>query len=68
MGRKRFKEKKYLESCGNICPYCGGDDLNTGNIQTDSGSAWQDVDCENCGSEWRDLYTLTEVEEIHNNT
>jgi len=64
MRKKKLNEKKYLESGGNICPYCGSDDLNTGNVQTDSGIAWQDVECDGCGSEWRDLYTLTGVEEV----
>lgn len=69
MGKKRFKEKKYLDHSGNICPYCGSRDIsNDGDVETDDNYAWRDVICDDCGSTWRDLYTLTGAEEITNNT
>jgi len=69
MGKKRFKEKKYLEAAGNICPYCLSDDVETSNAMgTDVNIAWRYVDCYNCGSEWKDLYKLVGAEEVENNT
>ena len=50
---------------GNICPYCNSRDIEgDGPVETDSDIAWTYVDCNNCGSRWRDLYKLIGVEEI----
>ena len=61
------KQKKfYLDHCGNLCPYCESGNVNgDGFVETDSGCAWQKVDCLDCGKSWRDLYTLTGVEEVN---
>ena len=69
MGKKEFKEKEYLKKRGVECPFCGKGDLNTEDpIETDGSDAWQHVNCEYCGSEWKDIYTLTGAEEVNNNT
>ena len=69
MWKKRFKEKKYMEHCGNICPYCSSEDIeDDGPIEADGDNAWIHVDCNKCKSRWRDLYKLIGVEEVQNNT
>ena len=69
MGKKRFKEKKYLESAGGICPYCTSTDITApGQTEMDGMHAWQNVICESCGSEWQDVYKLVGAEEFSNNT
>ena len=68
MWKKRFKEKKYMERGGNICPYCSSEDIDGERIEADGNIAWTQVNCNNCGSIWRDLYNLIGVEEVQNNT
>lgn len=48
----------------NECPCCGSDDLNGGSFQSDSGSAWQEVTCDNCGAEWQEVYTAAFSEKL----
>jgi len=46
----------------NKCPTCGSDHFETGRIHDElqnTGILFQEVECVNCGSEWRDIYTLT---------
>lgn len=69
MGKKRFKEKKYLQHHGGICPYCNSTDINsTGGADFDDNYVNERVECNSCKSEWRDIYVLTTAEEITNNT
>ena len=55
---------EYLKSGGSICPFCGGKDIEGGNTEADGTSVWIEILCENCGSRWHDIYTLTDIEEI----
>ena len=69
MGKKRFKEKKYLKHHGNICPYCESHNINAkGRALFDDNYVSEDVECNSCESEWCDTYILTTAEEISNNT
>lgn len=38
------------------CPVCGSDDLTTHQMQIEAGEAWQPVTCDNCGSDWLEVY------------
>lgn len=64
MGLTRVMKKKYMDKAGNGCPYCGSDDLNGSRFNSDSMCAWQDITCQSCNKEWRDVYTLTDIEEV----
>ena len=69
MGKKRFKEKKYIKHGGGVCPYCTSKDITgEGNAVWDANYVIHDVRCDDCDSTWKDIYTLTRAEEIHNNT
>ncbi len=48
----------YVAHEGALCPFCGGDVISAGNMQTDSGGAWQGCLCEKCDGEWTDEYKL----------
>jgi hypothetical protein len=54
--------RDYVAGGGNLCPYCGDDDISGGSVEVDAGYAWQDVDCSACGASWHDLYTLTGID------
>lgn len=58
------EEKKYIEEGGTKCPHCDSDNLEGGYINIDDGSAWQAVTCQDCCSEWTDIYTLTGIENL----
>jgi formate dehydrogenase maturation protein FdhE len=51
-------EKKYLESNGNYCPFCGCDDIEAGHFETDGNTAWRPVECNGCNKEWNEEYAL----------
>ena len=53
----------YLKN-SHLCPHCGSNDISGGFIEVDGDSAWQEVSCSTCEKEWRDVYKLTEVEDV----
>lgn len=52
-------QEMYLDEGGTRCPFCGSHDITGDDVNIDAGSAWQDVFCNDCSSEWQDTYTLT---------
>jgi hypothetical protein len=57
-----MNKKRYIETGGNECPFCGSLDIETdGQIQTDSGIAWQPIKCNKCDETWEDIYDLVYV-------
>jgi hypothetical protein len=59
------KEQKadYLSN-PHTCPYCGGDDIEGGRIETDGNEAWQLINCLSCPQAWNDVYKLSDVEPV----
>ena len=55
---------KYLKGGGNHCPYCGSDEIDSGNVRYED-ELWAIVRCDKCGKLWRDFYKLARVEEYH---
>ena len=49
----------YVANGGQLCPFCGSENLTGEEINIDAGSAWQDIYCVDCSNEWRDTYALT---------
>ena len=65
-----INEKKYVDNGGSKCvdTNCDSSNISTsGNVQIDSGCAWQSVYCEDCGIEWTDEYKLVSVGNVFNN-
>ncbi len=65
----RFNSKIYIERKGLFCPYCGSDYIEMADTDADidiDGVAKYVVQCNepDCKKEWRDIFTLTGVEEI----
>ncbi len=60
------QKKAYLESEGSKCPFCKSANICGG--VTHSAKYYddyqQEVLCKECGKAWKDIYTLTDVEEI----
>jgi transposase-like protein len=51
----------YLKS-PNRCPYCKSDKIVGQEFKTES--FMQTIECPDCGKQWTDVYTLTDVEPI----
>ena len=43
------------------CPFCGSTNFDGQRIQVDGNTAWQDVDCNDCGESWTDIYTFSGI-------
>lgn len=54
--------EKYIDDGGVRCPYCGSENITGSYPETDVGESWQDVECDDCGKEWTDLYRLVGVD------
>jgi len=53
-------DEQYIKTSGLQCPSCGAYEVTSiDHVETDSGSAWQEVNCDSCKSTWQDIYTLT---------
>ena len=58
----KVSQKEYITSGGIKCPNCGQGNIDcTDSVETDIGCAWQNAKCEDCGLEWTDEYTLTNI-------
>jgi hypothetical protein len=49
--------KAYLADSGR-CPECGSEDVEAGRTEFDGDTAWTEVECNDCGCEWHDVYHL----------
>lgn len=54
----KTQEKNYVDSKGVRCPYCGSDELEGQFVETNAGTAQQDMHCIDCEESWTDTYTL----------
>ena len=62
MSTKAEKLKsKYLSINGNLCPVCDSNDLATSSFEVSGATTSQKIDCDQCGSSWLDVYTLTDM-------
>lgn len=61
--------KKYFESCGNECPFCGSTDISVGStVSHDEDYAWGKTSCNTCHVEWTDEYRLMAIVHTDSNT
>jgi len=54
---------KYLKHGGVCCPKCGCEEIRGSSVKLCVGGAWEDATCAECELKFRDVYTLTGVEE-----
>lgn len=65
--KKEFKKKKYIANGGVRCPYCESYSIVVKDKIFDI-EITQEVECERCGSSWKEIYRLVDAEEVLNNT
>lgn len=57
-------KKRYIDVDGIRCPYCNSYDIAAiGPILWNMRGAQQKITCLQCGKEWVDIYTLSDVKE-----
>lgn len=54
----------YIQHKGIRCPVCHSPTVTGGFVAVDEAAAVQGVDCDECGSNWEDHYTLKEVKNL----
>ena len=53
-------DEQYIKTSGLQCPACEAYEVTTiDRVETDDGSAWQEVNCDSCKATWQDIYKLT---------
>jgi len=57
-------KRKYLEKSGSLCPFCESSGLSSGPIQADGPVAWAEVECEDCGASWQDVWALVDMAKV----
>ena len=57
-------KKKYLEVNGVLCPFCGSSDIRADSLESDGNEAWNNVHCEDCKEEWKDIYKLVDIIQV----
>lgn len=59
------QKKNYLANSG-VCPFCGSGDIEGHSHDYEGDQVWQTIRCltPKCRREWRDVYTLTFIEDI----
>jgi len=45
------------------CPHCGSTNLETTGRDSDFNQVWLNIACVTCEKTWKDIYTLTSIEE-----
>lgn len=54
--------EEYISHGGSKCPYCNSYNITSDGIEVDGATAWQDIECEDCGETWRDVFKLVGYE------
>jgi hypothetical protein len=55
----------YLADSGR-CPYCGEEGVEGAEVECEGDKHYQNINCNACGRDWVDVYTLSEIEEGEN--
>lgn len=56
----------YLNHEGSRCPFCHSTDIEGREHDYEGNQVYQEIACNDCRRIWRDIYVLTEVEDIEN--
>lgn len=56
---------KYVRAWGLICPTCESNDIRAdAQLEVDTATAWGECHCENCGSTWQEIYSLSGIAKL----
>ena len=57
-------KKAYFASSGDVCPFCGSADIESGVLESDGMVAWAEVECVACKHTWQDVWTMIDMTEV----
>ena len=52
----------YSKTQGNHCPSCNSNHIIAHPFNADNLDAWRDVDCEECETTWREMFTMNNID------
>jgi transposase-like protein len=58
------QKKEYVNGGYNNCPYCKSDNIHSYVFGKDDNWVECRVTCEQCETTWKDIYTLTDIQEF----
>lgn len=62
---KPIDKEKYIETEGNVCPFCGSRHLGYGDIHDGFNfNPWKRTHCWDCNRIWKEKFKLVEIEEV----
>lgn len=67
MTTKYFTESEWMDRYvkrPTFCPHCESEDIKSHNINPESDFAWTVVECQSCQKRWKEIYSLTAIEEL----
>ena len=64
---KVMTDKEYLDNGGGHCPVCKSSEIISNSMESDDSSIWSVSNCSKCGSEWKDIFTLSGYSDLENN-
>jgi len=53
----------YINGGYNNCPHCNSDDISAGHPEADDNYVAIDVECKKCKKEWKEIFTLVDIED-----
>ena len=57
-----LNKKAHIKGKGLSCPFCGTSSIQGSFIEIETGKAFQQMGCTECGAEWQDVYKLIDME------
>ena len=62
--KKQLTAEEYIAEGAGKCPFCLSDDIVGESVEVSVTEAWQEIECQNCGAVWQNIYKLVAVDII----
>jgi len=59
------RKEKYIDYDGAFCPHCESNDVWAIDMGGEFQFAWKEVLCETCQKTWKEVFSLSDIEEIN---
>lgn len=57
-GQEPMTDAQFVRYGGSRCPFCGGHELESAEVEADGPNAWDETSCSDCGSTWSTAYKV----------
>ena len=62
--KKQLTAEEYIAAGAGKCPFCLSADIVGESVEVSVTETWQEIECQNCGAVWQDIYKLVAVDII----